>query len=321
MPENTSATAPLYAELPYPGDGVVRTTIARVAVAGLRSRAPHLLEKQKLRIIDVGCGTGETTAGIARFFPQAEVVGLDVNPASLELAAKLARDERLNIRFLQCNVLEDPAAVLRDAGLLADDRRFDLMFSIGVLHHLPDPPSGFRNVRPLIADDGRFLAFMYSMFGRWRDTAVIRLLDQAYDPTEFAARAEAIRLLKLSTKHTWRGFLEGLSTRIRYGLPISPLEMARTHWKRRKLVHVSDTFSNPCETYSTFAELEEIARATGWQVPGLAERGGLPTDAESYTRDPQVLRALQHLPRAALFDYFAFIYRASGFLYWLAPAE
>ncbi len=42
-----------------------------------------------MRIADVGCGTGELTAGIAQTFPQTEVVAIDVNPASLEMAAEL----------------------------------------------------------------------------------------------------------------------------------------------------------------------------------------------------------------------------------------
>src|SRR5689334_22298359 len=92
--KNQSPTAPLYTELPYPADGVVRTTNARILKAGIKAHFSHLLARGRLRIVDVGCGTGENTVGLATLFPQAEIVGVDINPASLELASGLASREK-----------------------------------------------------------------------------------------------------------------------------------------------------------------------------------------------------------------------------------
>jgi len=322
----------LYTELPYPGDGVIRTTIARVLRVGLREKKPALLDRPGVRILDVGCGTGETTCGIAKLFPRAEVVGIDVNPASLKLAGELAARNQLDVRFVSCDLMRDVARQLQGAGVFAPERPFDLLTSIGVLHHLPEPRTGFANIRPLVAKDGLFLAFLYSTFGRWNDTAVIQLLDRVCGKAggggtagsggegEFARRAELVAQLRLSTKHTIRGFLAGLRARMKYGLPILPLEMVRTYLRRRKLTHVSDTFSNPCETYYTYGELEQLAADTGWEALGPAEQGGLPVSAEAYTRDPARLAAMRQLPRAALYDYFAYQFRAAGFTFWLRPA-
>jgi SAM-dependent methyltransferase len=321
MYENKSATATLYKELPYPGDGVVRTTIARIARRGLWSLSPGLLDKPGLRIIDIGCGTGESTAGVARWFPRAEVVGIDINPASIDLATKLASHSGLNIRFVQCDLMNDPALTLRAAGLLTDERKFDLLLSIGVLHHLADPPTGFRNVRSFIDSGGFFLAYMYSKLGRWNDTAVKEILNQAFAVVDFERRADAVRRLNLSTKHTLSGFFSTLRARLRYGPPLLPLELLRTRLKRRNLIHVSDTFSNPCETYYAFAELQELARETAWTVLNLAEQGGLPVSAEAFTSDSEKQALLKSLPQALLYDYFAFLHRADGFIYWLRPAD
>src|SRR6266404_3169493 len=97
--QNSSPTAPLYRELPYPADGVVRTTNARILRAGMQKHFPHLLDRRRLRIVDVGCGTGENTVGLGRLFPDAEIIGVDINPASLELATKLSSRVQSSTRF------------------------------------------------------------------------------------------------------------------------------------------------------------------------------------------------------------------------------
>ncbi|MGB9613640.1 MAG: malonyl-ACP O-methyltransferase BioC [Candidatus Margulisiibacteriota bacterium] len=47
----------------------------------------RLVKEQKYqRILDIGCGTGYLTAKMAKFFPQAEIVGLDLAPGMIEVA-------------------------------------------------------------------------------------------------------------------------------------------------------------------------------------------------------------------------------------------
>ena len=64
--DNPAPTASLYTELPFPGHGVVRRTSSKVLLTGLREHAPELLEREGLRSVDIGCGTGEKTAGIVK---------------------------------------------------------------------------------------------------------------------------------------------------------------------------------------------------------------------------------------------------------------
>ena len=45
---------------------------------------------RKMRIVDLGCGTGELTSVLADEFPDATVEGIDSSPAMLERAAPLA---------------------------------------------------------------------------------------------------------------------------------------------------------------------------------------------------------------------------------------
>lgn len=46
----------------------------------LRDRLVHAPVDRPKRILDLGCGTGITTFSIARKFPDAEVIGIDMNP-------------------------------------------------------------------------------------------------------------------------------------------------------------------------------------------------------------------------------------------------
>ena len=176
---NKSPTASLYTELPYPADGVVRTTNARILRAGVEKHAPHLLQRERLRIIDVGCGTGENTAALARLFgPKAEIFGADINPASLKLAKALADREGANIRFVQCDIQQN----LPEALEAASPGQCDIVMSIGVLHHLGDPRAGFAAVRRIIKPDGLFLSWVYSDKGRREDIANKELLNEILPP-------------------------------------------------------------------------------------------------------------------------------------------
>ena len=172
---NTSPTATLYRELPYPADGVVRTMNARILLAALRQHAPEVLSRKKLRIVDVGGGTGESTIGLARLFPQADIFGADINPASLDLARDLARRAGTSVQFVQCDISRDMVQRLNEVS----PGPFDIVCSVGVLHHLAEPRVGFGAVRQLIRPDGWFLCSMYSHFGRREQMAVKSLLNEA----------------------------------------------------------------------------------------------------------------------------------------------
>src|SRR5262245_53717832 len=113
--ENVAPTAPLYTELPYPADGVVRTPVSQMLYRAVREHAPELLAKSDLRIVDVGCGTGESTAGLAKYFPQAKITAIDINPASLDMARKLADENHLPISFVQANITDDLRGTIQRA--------------------------------------------------------------------------------------------------------------------------------------------------------------------------------------------------------------
>jgi SAM-dependent methyltransferase len=315
-PANTSPTATLYKELPYPADGVMRTTNARLMLAGMKEHAPGLLQREKLRIIDVGCGTGENTVALAKYFPQAEVFGADINPASLELAGKLADRHALPIKFVHCDIARNLADNLR----AASPGPFDLVCSIGVLHHLAQPRDGFAAVRQIVHPDGLLYCMVYSHFGRREEMATKSLLNEVLPGnTSWKKRADAIAELRLENLHSvWSG-IKRVRNRLKIGPPLQPLELLQALLKRNNLVHMSDTYSNPCEHLYRFRELEALLAETGWQFVALARHAGLPTTPEEHTRRASERAYLRQMSPAAMYDYFAFYYEVTGFTFFSRP--
>lgn len=106
------------------------------------------------QIVDLGCGFGKSTWPLARAYPEAEVIGVDLSAPCLRMAAARTRALGLpNLRFVQA-----PA----DATGLADGS-VDLVTSTMLIHEVPlDVLAGvFREAARLLAPGGllRFLDF------------------------------------------------------------------------------------------------------------------------------------------------------------------
>jgi SAM-dependent methyltransferase len=104
------------------------------------------------RVLDAGCGIGRHAYFAARYGAD-EVVALDLSDA-VEAASTNLR-EFPNVRVIQGDLLRPP---FRTA---ADGDGFDLIYSIGVLHHLPDPASGFRSLIRYLRPGGTIAIWVY----------------------------------------------------------------------------------------------------------------------------------------------------------------
>tara|TARA_B100001564_G_scaffold328058_1_gene311545 strand:+ start:521 stop:1195 length:675 start_codon:yes stop_codon:yes gene_type:complete len=64
-----------------------------------------IFENRNPIIIELGCGAGEYTIGLARLFPNINFIGIDIKGARLWKGAKIAIDENLlNVRFLRTKI-------------------------------------------------------------------------------------------------------------------------------------------------------------------------------------------------------------------------
>lgn len=108
-------------------------------------------------ILVAGCGTGQHSATTAMRYPGARILAVDLSLASLGFALRRTREMGLaNLDYAQADILE--------LGTL--ERRFDVIESAGVLHHLDDPLAGWRVLADLLKPGGLMLVALYSETAR-----------------------------------------------------------------------------------------------------------------------------------------------------------
>lgn len=107
------------------------------------------------RVLEAGCGTGHKLAAFAKKFPKASFVGIDLSEASLEVARDLLkRFDIKNVELRRGNLLE-----------LDINAEFDVVSSMGVVHHTEDPQRALDNLGRAIKPDGALFIWLYHPYG------------------------------------------------------------------------------------------------------------------------------------------------------------
>lgn len=107
-------------------------------------------------LIDVGCGSGWFVNSCSHYYG-VRSAGLDLNPVVLKQARSAARfmPGCEDNEFLEGSVFEfEPEAP------------FDVVNSLGVLHHTPDCHSAIRRILPWVAPQGYLHLGLYHLYGR-----------------------------------------------------------------------------------------------------------------------------------------------------------
>lgn len=98
-------------------------------------------------VLEAGCGKGRHTQ-LAANWAAREVIGIDLS-AAVETAYAATRSLP-NAHIVQADIYHLPLA-----------RAFDYAFSVGVLHHLPDPRGGFTSMASKVKPGGHVSAWIY----------------------------------------------------------------------------------------------------------------------------------------------------------------
>jgi SAM-dependent methyltransferase len=98
-------------------------------------------------VLDAGCGMGRFAEICADF-------GAEVHAVDLSLAVEAAQGNlggRTNVHIYQADIMNLPFP----------DQSFDVIYSIGVLHHTPDTRTAFLKLPPLLKPGGRIAVWVY----------------------------------------------------------------------------------------------------------------------------------------------------------------
>ncbi|MDG2473914.1 MAG: tetratricopeptide repeat protein [Paracoccaceae bacterium] len=108
-------------------------------------------------ILIAGCGTGQHSIGSAKRFKNSKVLAIDLSLSSLAYAKRKTKELGVqNIEYMQADIL--------DLGKL--DRQFDIIESVGVLHHMDEPMAGWKVLTDCLKKDGLMKIGLYSELAR-----------------------------------------------------------------------------------------------------------------------------------------------------------
>ncbi|PPJ56967.1 hypothetical protein CBER1_00502 [Cercospora berteroae] len=112
----------------------------------------------RLRILDVGCGSGEITVDVAEMFPEAQIIGLDVSAAMLE-SAKVYAERRgvKNVEFVKGSVFDLESLLKSNGDEQLEGRtggKFDVVYTHQVVAHLSDPVRGLEKMVEIVQKGG-----------------------------------------------------------------------------------------------------------------------------------------------------------------------
>src|SRR2546428_2138705 len=114
----------------------------------LKYMQPHQPEFfQGKKVLDAGCGNGRFAYHAAR--SGAEVWAIDLGPA-IEVARRNTEPAG-KVQVIQADLHHPPFAL----------ESFDFIYSIGVLHHLPNPEAAFQNLLRYLKPGGEIQIYLY----------------------------------------------------------------------------------------------------------------------------------------------------------------
>ncbi len=111
---------------------------------------------KNIRVVDIGCGPGLFANLMAYNHPTLDVTGVDFNPVAIERAESVARYLSISTKFETADLFS-----------FSPSKRFDLVVSIGVLHHTNNCLAAIEHlIANTMTPDGHIYIGLYHTYGR-----------------------------------------------------------------------------------------------------------------------------------------------------------
>ena len=190
----------LYEKYPFPNDNIQSKNDVQIhkwILNSLPSKIPPGSD-----ILDLGCGTGDMSIFLSDY---GNVTGYDFSTNSLKIAKEnVSRLGLANVKFKKLDITQESAG------------KFDYIFCIGVLHHIPQKEKALENIKKMMKKDSTLVISVYSKWavklGKRKakdgDTNQARFMDTFKHPYEtFYGQREFKRYLEqngFKVLRTWR---------------------------------------------------------------------------------------------------------------------
>jgi SAM-dependent methyltransferase len=196
-----------------------------------------------LDALECGCGGGQHTAFMAE--SARSVTAVDLNTTDIARERNRGRD---NVTFVEADIAE------MDLG-----RQFDVVISIGVVHHTDDPDKTVANIARHVKPGGRLILWVYSREGN----ALVRWLVEPFRRL-FLARTPRARLLTISRAITMALYLPVYTV---YMPPLPLLPYYEYFGNFRKLTLERNTLNVFDKLNAPRTEFISRERIEGWFSP------------------------------------------------------
>jgi 2-polyprenyl-3-methyl-5-hydroxy-6-metoxy-1,4-benzoquinol methylase len=194
---------------------------------------PNDLESLRgLDVLEAGCGQGQHTRILSEV--AATVTAVDLNTAPLLVPSSLPE----NVRVVEADIAQI------DLG-----RVYDVVMSIGVVHHTDDPDATVANLRRHVRNGGRLILWVYSREGnalvRWLVEPARKTLLRLLPRSALVQLARVVALFVALAAHTL----------YRLRLPWLPYYAYMENWRRltfpRNVLNVFDKLNAPQTQFIT----------------------------------------------------------------------
>ncbi len=160
------------------------------------------IDEKKLRILDLGCGTGENTVAFAQYFIKSQIIGIDASKSSIILANKLKKTLKLkNLIFKIKNI---QSKNFNKIG------KFNFIVCAGVLHHLSNPKKELIKITKILDKNGILVLKIYNKNGLFLEMQTRSAINKLFpDDKNFKNSLNFIKNSKLKRGLQKHGYPSG----------------------------------------------------------------------------------------------------------------